>query len=258
MRTSKTMQRVRAGEPVRICCLGHFIPSYVRHAAHFGFDCIWLDLEHRCLQDREVQSLLGLFHLYDIDCMLRPPTREKTRLGRYLEDGATGLMVPHVSTPEEAADLVRSTKFPPIGERGLDGAGLDSDFLLAGGPEYVEAARRETFLVVQIETPLAIDNVQEIAAVPGLDGLFVGPGDLSLRQRLAPDGPQLEEAMACTAAAAARHGIAWGCPTFDPEDIRRRREQGAQLIAYGGDFMALMQALEQRQQELDDALGPAS
>ncbi len=108
MRKSKTLAKIRAGEVARFCCLGHFIPAYIRHAAHFGYDCIWLDLEHRCIDDREVQALLAFFHLFDIDCMLRAPTFEKTRLYRYLEDGATGLMIPHVSTPEKAATLADS------------------------------------------------------------------------------------------------------------------------------------------------------
>ena len=130
MRTSKTLARIRNKETVRMCSLGHFIPAYVRHAAHFGFDCIWLDLEHRLISEREVQSLLAFAHLSDIDIMVRAPTLEKTGLYRYLEDGAAGLMIPHVSTPEKAAMLVDAVKFPPIGNRGIDGAGLDSDFLI--------------------------------------------------------------------------------------------------------------------------------
>ena len=118
MRSSKTRARLRNNEVVRICALGHFIPSYIRHAAHFGFDCIWLDLEHRSMHEREVQALLAYFHLYDIDCMVRPPTLEKTRLYRYLEDGATGLMIPHVSTPEKAQMLADAVKFPPLGRPG--------------------------------------------------------------------------------------------------------------------------------------------
>ena len=76
-----------------MCCLGHFIPGYVRMAAEFGYDCIWLDAEHRNFSEHEVQTLLAFFHRFDIDCMLRPPTLEKTRLYRYLEDGASGLMI---------------------------------------------------------------------------------------------------------------------------------------------------------------------
>ena len=257
MRSSKTLEKLRAGQPVRMCSLGHFVPAYVRHAAHFGYDCIWLDLEHRTMTDREVQALLAYFHLADIDCMLRAPTLEKTRLYRYLEEGATGLMIPHVSTAEKAKMLVEAVKFPPIGDRGIDGAGLDSDFLLQGGEDYTDAANRETFLVVQIETPEAVDNVDEIAAVEGVDGLFVGPGDLGLRIRTSRLDLTVEQAMQQTAEAAKKHAKAWGCPADTPQRVRELRELGAQLIAYGGDFGALMEMLKNRSSELDEIYGIA-
>jgi 2-keto-3-deoxy-L-rhamnonate aldolase RhmA len=258
VRKSKTLAKLRANEPVRMCALGHFIPAFIRHAAHHGFDCIWLDLEHRAMSDREVQALLAYFHLFDIDCMLRPPTLEKTRLYRYLEDGATGLMIPHVSTAEKARMLVDAVKFPPIGDRGLDGAGLDSDFILAGGDDYVEAANRETFLVVQIETLEAVANVDEIAAVQGVDGLFIGPGDLGLRIRRSKTDLTLDAAVEQVAAAAKRHGKAWGCPAVDGQRVRELREQGAQLLNRGGDFHAFMKMLEDAAADLSAVYGDHS
>lgn len=239
-----------------MCCLGHLIPSFIRHAAHFGFDCIWLDAEHRAFSDREIQALLAYFHLCDIDCMLRPPTLEKTRLYRYLEDGATGLMIPHVSTPEKAQILVDAVKFPPVGDRGLDAAGLDSDFLLhSGADDYVAHANRETFLVVQIETPQAIENVDAIAAINGVDALFLGPADLSLRIRHQKAHYSLDEAIANVANAAARHGKAWGCPGPTAERVQDLYAQGARLIPYGGDFGCLMQMLENNGKELEGIYG---
>ena len=254
MRKSKTLARLHAGNPVRICALGHFIPAYIRHAAHYGYDCIWLDLEHRAMTDREVQALLAYFHLFDIDCMLRAPTLEKTRLYRYLEDGASGLMIPHVSTPEKARELVGAVKFPPIGDRGLDGAGLDSDFVLARDG-FVDAANRETFLVVQIETPQAVENVDAIAAVAGIDGLFIGPADLGLRIERSEMDLTLDASFELVAAAARKHGKAWGCPARSAEHVRELYEQGARLIAYGGDFGALMDMLNRCAGELNDVLG---
>ncbi len=207
------------------------------------------------MSDREVQALLAYFHLADIDCMLRAPTLEKTRLYRYLEDGATGLMIPHVSTAEKAKMLVDAVKFPPIGDRGLDGAGLDSDFLLQGGEDFTDAANRETFLVVQIETPQAVENVADIAAVDGVDGLFVGPGDLGLRIRKSNLDLTLDQAFERTAEAAKKHGKAWGCPADTPERVRELHELGAQLIAFGGDFDAFMEMLKSRSSELDEIYG---
>lgn len=246
MRPSKTLACVRAdgNKVVRMCTLGHFNPAFVRHAAHFGYDCIWLDLEHRLIDDQEVQALLAYSHLFDIDIMVRCPTLEKTSLYRYLEDGAAGVMIPHVSTPEKAQMLVDAVKFPPIGDRGLDGAGLDSDFILQGGESYPREANEQTFLVVQIETLEAVENVDAIAAVNGVDALFVGPGDLGLRIRTYESDLTVDAAMSRVAEAAARHGKAWGCPVASRDELHKRRSQGAQLLPRGGDFMALMTMLK--------------
>ncbi len=255
MRQSKTLAKLRQNKLVRMCALGHFIPAYIRHAAHFGFDCIWLDLEHRAMEDREVQALLAYFHLYDIDCLLRPPTLEKSRLYRYLEDGATGLMIPHVSTPEKAQMLVDAVRFPPLGDRGIDGAGLDSDFHLRGGDGYTDRANEQTFLVVQIETLEAVENVESIAAIDGIDGLFVGPGDLGLRIRNADGNLTLEDAMARVADVARQSGKAWGCPVATVQRMQELHAQGATLLAHGGDFMALMNMLRESAADFDTTLG---
>ncbi|MBW3540739.1 MAG: 4-hydroxy-2-oxovalerate aldolase [Planctomycetes bacterium] len=245
MRRSKTLDRVRNRQAARICSLGHYIPAFVKHAAQFGFDCIWLDLEHRHIPYPQVQSLLALAHLYDIDVMIRAPTLEKVGLYRYLEDGAAGLMIPHVSTPERAQMLATSVKFPPLGERGLDGAGLDAEFLTGDSAAYPGRANRETFLVVQIETPEAVENVEVIAAVAGVDGLFVGPGDLGLRLKHSVDGLTIDTAVERTAAACAASGKAWGLPVATPEELARRRSQGGQLLAHGGDFGAIVRGLRE-------------
>ncbi len=230
-----------------MCCLGHFVPAFVKFAAHYNYDCIWLDMEHRNISDRDVQTLLVHSHLHDIDIMVRPATLEKTRLYRYLEDGAAGLMIPHVNTAEKAASLVDAVKFPPMGDRGLDGAGLDADFFvngMEGVEEFLDEANQETFLVVQVETPEAIANVDTIAATPGIDGIFVGPGDLGLRIRRTETDLTLDAAFETVAAACAKHGVAWGTPVGTPEDLAKRQLQGAQLLARGGDFAGMKDNLQ--------------
>lgn len=246
MRQSKTLKRIREGGLARCANLGNNIPPYIAHAARAGYDCIWLDLEHSGFEYRELQALLAHFRLYDIDCLLRAPTLEKTGLYRYLEDGATGIMIPHVSTAAKARDLVQSVKFPPLGDRGLDNAGFDSDYrITSNNIEYTEWANRETFLVVQIETPEAVENVEEIAAVPGVDMLFVGPGDLGLRYQLAggDTGVMLEAAIERVAAASEKSRVPWAIPSGTVEDMRKRRAQGAQMLANCGDFMLLRDGL---------------
>lgn len=255
MRASKVLAKLRAGQFVRMSAIGHFLPFFVRYSSAAGYDGIWLDLEHRTMDDREVQALLAYCHVCDIDCMVRPPTREHSRLYRYLEEGATGLMLPLVDDAMTARRIVDAIKFPPLGNRGLDGAGLDGDYGLdawKADSSYIADANRETFLIVQIETPAAVDAAEEIAAVPGVDCLFIGPGDLRLRHMAAGRDADtaLEETIALVAAAAKRHGKAWGITAPSIEALARYRKLGAQVIPWGSDF-ALASVLQQCSRELD-------
>ena len=178
MRKSKMLQKFRSGGFARVCGLGHYLPFYIRYAAHNRFDGIWLDLEHRAMDAREVQAIIMMCLHNDIDCMVRPPTLERTKLYRYLEDGASGFLMPLISDPQMASDLVQAVKYAPLGNRGMDGAGLDGDFgISVWHPEsnYNAESNRETFLICQVETPQAVANAEEIASIDGIDGLFIGP-----------------------------------------------------------------------------------
>ncbi len=130
---------------------------------------------------------------------------------------------------------------------------MDNDFLLFDD-DYPARTNAETFLVVQIETPEAVNNVDAIAGKEGVDGLFIGTGDLGFRLKQSADHPSLEEAIELIAAAAKKQGKAWGCPMESEEAIRQRLSQGAQLVARGGEVVALMNALRGWQEEMDAIL----
>jgi 4-hydroxy-2-oxoheptanedioate aldolase len=244
-RRSKILAKIRSGQVARVCSVGGFLRYFPRLAAEFRYDGIWVDAEHRSWDPADIAAMMALHHWADIDCLWRPATIEKTGLYRLLEDGAAGLMIPHVSTPQRAQELVQAVKFPPLGDRGLDGAGLDADFLVGMPADYTDQVNRETFLVVQIETPLALENVEAIAAVPGVDVLFLGPGDLSLRMGCTPavDDPVIMDAQKRLSAAVAQHGKAWGRPVGSADDARTVIQLGAQLVAFGNDFWAVHQHL---------------
>lgn len=259
MRRSKVLAKLRAGAFVRVCSLGNYLPFYIRHAAHNQFDAIWIDLEHSTLNQREVQSLLALCHACDIDGMVRPPTQERTYIYRYLEEGASGLMMPMIPDAATARAIVSAAKFPPLGNRGFGGGAVrDADFTIdSGRPDstYFADANRETFIFAQIETPQAVANADEIAAVEGIDALFVGPADLGLRLAAAPpaDGLTLAGAIEHVARTVRQRGKAWGITAGSIEELAYRQSLGAQIIPRGGDHM-LMRSLEVWGGELD-ALG---
>lgn len=256
MRKSKVLAKLRSGQFARMAATGHYLPFFIRYAARWGYDGIWLDLEHRTMNDREVQSFIAACYYNDIDCMVRPPTTGRTHLYHYLEDGAAGFMIPFVSTPEIAKSIVEAVKFPPAGNRGVDGAGLDGDYGLnvwVPDTTYYEDANRETFVLAQIETLEAVENVEAIAAVPGISCVFIGPGDLGLRLRVSGSPLTMADVIERVRAAAKANGIAWGITAGSPEDIARFRKLGAQVVPWGGDF-ALINVLKKCSEELDAVL----
>ena len=256
MRKSKVLAKLRSGQFARIAATGHYLPFFVRYAAHYGYDGIWLDLEHRTMNDREVQAIIAACYYNDIDCMVRPQTMGRSHLYHYLEDGAAGFMIPFVSTEAIARDVVAAVRFPPLGNRGVDGAGLDGDYgINVWKPDttYFEDANHETFIVAQIETLEAVENLEAIAAVPGIDCIFIGPGDLGLRLRTSGSPLTIRDVVERVAAVAQRSGIAWGVTAGSVEALSHYRKLGAQIVPWGGDF-ALMDVLRLRSAELDGVL----
>jgi len=263
MRNSKILAKIRAGKSAKIAMMGHFLPPFVAYAASLGYDGIWLDLEHRPMDSREIQAMLAYFHLYDIDCMLRTPTREKGQLYRYLEDGATGLIVPHVSDVESGRELVQKVKFPPLGDRGLEGRGLEANFGLdipGTRDPLIEHALRETFLVLQIETPQALAAADEIAAIPGVDGLYIGPQDLRLRMLHVPEDERYttEAAVERIAAICARHSKAWGSLARTIDELQQHAALGSQLLVWGADARILQEGLTRANGEIDTVIQAGS
>jgi 2-keto-3-deoxy-L-rhamnonate aldolase RhmA len=274
VRKSKVLAKLRSGGAVKCCALGHFLPFFVHYAAESGYDCIWLDLEHRAMDQRELQALLQLGVHHDIDIMVRPPQTEATKLYRLLEDGATGLMIPLQNTAADVQDLVNKVKFPPLGNRGIDAAGVDAGFGSFSWHDgensmesYVTQSNRETFLCVQIETRSALANVEQIAQVPGLDIMFLGPGDLGWRLKEeagnTPDAPDhfvggMPEAVKKVAAAAAAAGCAWGLPVGTQEAAQEKYDQGARFINLGGDFGFIMSGLKDSAAKMDSVYGAST
>ncbi|MEZ0389188.1 MAG: HpcH/HpaI aldolase/citrate lyase family protein [Verrucomicrobium sp.] len=258
--TSKLLAKIRNGGVARVCSTGSPVIYFPALAARFGYDAVWMDAEHRAWEAGDIREMILRHHHAGIDCIFRPSLSGKAALSRYLEDGAAGLMIPHVNTPEQARELVMHTKFPPLGDRGLDGSGLDAGYWIHKPYDYPARANRETALIVQIETPIALANVDSIVAVPGVDLLFLGPGDLSLRLgcKASVQDPVLRDAVATLAEACRKHQKPWGMPVGSSEDARTIIEMGAQLVAMGSEFFGVYRELEACSAKLDELLGERS
>jgi 4-hydroxy-2-oxoheptanedioate aldolase len=248
LRNSRVLKKLRNGEHVLTAAIGRVPDPWLAEVVgHIGYDVIWYDLEHRSFSEATIDPIALACRATDIDLMVRVRKSGYDMPMRALEFGATGIMVPHIRSAEEARQWVEWCKFPPMGKRGLDGAGADALHGLDGGLDYLRQANEETFLVVQIEDKEAVECVEEIAAVPGVDLLFVGPGDLSLSYGVPLDftHPLLVEATLRVAAAAKAAGKWWGTVSGTPEAAQLALDRGARMVVGGVDHVLLLRGFKQ-------------
>ena len=258
MRRSKVLGKLRAGKPVLLTSivLG---PSTlaVEILGRAGIDGVWIDMEHRPTSQREVAEMINAARIVDTDAMVRIRKGEGyTSFFRPLEDGASGIMVPHVKSREEAEWVVSNAKYPPLGRRGCDTTMPDSDTAFSEPLAYLEHANRETFVVAQIEDAEALDHLDEIASVPGLDVLFIGPADLSLSLGVPfqTDSARYREAVQAICTAAERHGKWWGLVVGDVAAAANYAQQGARFLCVGGDIFLLKAACLALRKGFDEAM----
>ncbi|MFN3823138.1 MAG: HpcH/HpaI aldolase family protein [Pseudorhodobacter sp.] len=142
-----------------------------------GFDWMVIDSEHTALDLATMQSMLQAVEPYPTSAIVRPGWNDATEIKRILDLGALSIIIPYVQTAEEARAAVSAVRYPPEGLRGIAGTSRASRF--GAIPDYITRANAEICLVVQIESAQGLDNIEAIAAVEGVDGLFIGPADLA-------------------------------------------------------------------------------
>lgn len=251
MRPSKIKAKLARKEPVLLCCLHLIDPALYELAGLLGWDGIWMDLEHHPTSMETAASLIRAARAGGTEVMCRPAKGEFMQLGRLLEVGAHGIMYPRCEDAQEARQVVAWSKFAPWGCRGYDGSNPDAPYCLSPMAEYVARANAETFVVVQIESPKAAENAAEIASVPGVDVLFVGPADLSLLAGVPGefDHPRVQSAIEQVAAAAHNAGKHWGMPAATPEHAQQLLDRGARFICHGCDVLIIKEGLQRIQRE---------
>src|SRR5687767_472381 len=180
MRRSQIKSKLRRNEPALVTCLHLTDASLHEMTSLMGFDGVWLDMEHHGYSVEKATELMRALRVGTADALVRPAKGEFMRMGRMLEAGAGAILYPRCDGPEEAAEVVKWAKFAPLGKRGFDGGNPDMPYCTMPMDQYVRMANEETLIVLQIEEQSALDRVDEIAAVPGVDAIFLGPGDFSV------------------------------------------------------------------------------
>jgi 4-hydroxy-2-oxoheptanedioate aldolase len=245
MRYSRVKKRWAQGRPV-LATVAHFTdPSSAELIGLMGIDCLWIDLEHQPMTIADAAAIMRAARVADMDVMARPAKREFMRTARLLEAGASLIMYPRCESAEEARELVRHTKFPPLGERGFFSASPDNPYSTMRMGDYLKRANEETTLIAQIESPSAVALSQGIAEVDGVDMLFFGPGDYSLAAGVPGEfqSPRVREAMAETCRQAKAAGKRFGTLVGSLEQAKEVLDLGASLVCYGGDLHFVREAL---------------
>jgi len=245
MRPSRVLRKLRAGEPVNCVKFNLADPRAVEIGAAYGFDCVWMDNEHVPTDWLLLENMVRAAKVHGADALVRVSRGSYSDYVRPLEMDATGIMVPHLMDADEARQVVRMTRFHPIGRRPIDSGNLDGFFCQIDRTEYAEQANRERFVIVQVEDPESYERLEEIAEVPGIDMLFFGPGDFShgIGKLGQPDAPEVAEARRAVAEAAGRHGKFAGTMA-SVETVADRRAEGYQFLSVGADVVGLCSYFE--------------
>ena len=201
-----------------------------------GFDWLVVDGEHAPNHLRSILAQLQAIAPYASHPVVRPPVGETSLIKQLLDIGAQTLLVPMVETPEQAVALVAATRYPPEGVRGV-GAAIARASRFDRQPGYLHAAAAEICLLVQIETRLGLDNLDAIAAIPGVDGLFIGPADLSASMGYLdnPTAPEVQAAIDDAIRRILKAGKAPGILMGDEALAKHYIELGARFVAVGTD-----------------------
>ncbi len=241
MKPSRVLQKMRAGKIATCTKVNLDSSRAVEIAAMSGFDCIWLCTEH-CPSDwalLERQVLAAKSH--GCDSMIRVSRGSYSDYVRPFEMDCSGIMVPHVMSLADARNVVRITKFHPVGRRPIDGGNADGEFTRTGMLDYMEQANRDRFVAIQIEDPEPLDELEEIAALDGIDMLFFGPADFS--QGIGAPGqwdhPLIAETRKRVAELARKNGKFAGTPG-SPANLRELVDMGYTFIPMGADVLALV------------------
>lgn len=251
MHRSVVLERMRRGEAIFCVKLNITDPNVIEMVGHLGHHCVWLCTEHGPVDLETVYHQVRAAKMLGIDSMVRVPKGSYSDYIRPLEMDATGIMVPHVMSGEEAREIVRQTKFHPVGLRPWDSGNSDGPFCQRSPGEYMKFANEQRFVLVQIEDKEAVDCMEDIVAVDGVDVVFLGPGDLSQSYGVPGETshPLIQEATQKLAALCKKHNRFWGLPS-SPEQAPKYIEMGAQFLAGGADVVGLWNHFHKLREDL--------
>ena len=215
-------------------------PSTAEALGYAGFDFLVVDMEHTPIDVGQMVDILRTIAGTPAQAIVRPPWNDMVMVKRAMDAGALSLLLPFVQNADEARRAVAYTRYPPEGVRGVAGSHRGSRY--GNVDNYLKRANTEICVIVQIETVGALDRLEEIAAVPGVDSIFIGPSDLSASMGFLGDmgNPEVQEKLAGAAAHCRRLGKPCGIIGANPEAVGKFLEYGYSWAAIGSDISLMV------------------
>lgn len=247
MRDNATLRCLRGGQPAIGTWLQlHSVPASRLLVAQGLFRWMLVDFEHTPVDYSTAATIFSTISDLsggEITPLARVPVGSVDAIKQALDCGAQGILAPMINTADEARAVVRYARYPPDGERGAGGLAPHLGFGV-NRPEYLVSANRQIMVAIQIETLGAVDNIDEIAAVPGVDVIFIGPNDLHLALGLPAvfwsDAQPFAEAIKKVSAACRREGVALGTLCRDAANVKQRLRDGFMFVGMGSDAHFLL------------------
>jgi 4-hydroxy-2-oxoheptanedioate aldolase len=214
-------------------------PVAIEILAQTGIDFLCIDWEHSQIGRERIEDLIRAADVHRTPAIVRVPGHQDEAIAAVLDAGAAGVLVPRVSTAEQAKKAVMATRYPPIGQRGV-GPGRASAYGYRI-PDYLARANETILLAIQVETAEGLANIAEIAAIEGIDVIFIGPGDLSVSiGAMGPDGQdRLDDAIFTITETALRAGRTVGIFRPTTDDIADWASTGISFFVLASDTMYL-------------------
>ncbi|MGI9606418.1 MAG: HpcH/HpaI aldolase family protein [Acidimicrobiales bacterium] len=228
-------ERIVAGDDLVVFATGRMHhPNIVQYLGMTGdFDGFWIDVEHSGFSVSEVEVSVAAGRAHGLESFVRVPPTDYATVSRCFESGAMGVMAAQIQSAEHAEEFVQWAKFAPRGNRGLNPLGHDGHFGTVPLDQFARRANNDSMVAIQIESAGAAREVDAIAAIDGVDMLFVGPSDLS--QALGVTGDYMHAKCLAVVDAIAQacvdHGKSWGAVTPTPEYATLLRSKGCTLIS---------------------------
>lgn len=240
---NKLKAALAAGQTQRGIWMSLSSPLVAEIVGDAGFDWILVDCEHAPNDLPTLREQLQAMRGSDSSIMARPPWNDMVLIKQYMDAGVQNFIIPYVQNPQEARDAVAATRYPPEGVRGVAGGSRASNF--GRNKTYLQDSNEAVTVIVQVETMEAMAELEAIAQVPGVDGVFIGPADLSASMGHLGDIEHAKPQAAIRDAAERLNAI--GVPSatlaFDPDVAERYVNYGYQMVCIGSDQSCLMGGL---------------